>query len=261
VLRYGKVKSECTTSITCRTGRPAAGTVKRAVAGGGGGTPAGETVVVQHHPAAFELAPTDALHLHRDRGSDRHVVGEELHRHVDAEGVLSEKAFALLENDIVHEAEIVGRGERRRDAAGGVALHGSDAVGGGRVLAAEMPGVPNLPAARHRAPDKIEFLRCRETFAGHCHRSSYRTMDGPDLDLPDIAARRLSERRRRTEFGNTRRGGTVSNVAPGNDIYFRAVRRDANGQKNAEAKKLDSTFALGEVITLLVWVTSCGRHK
>jgi hypothetical protein len=31
MLRYGKVKSECTTSITWRPGRPAAGTVKRAV--------------------------------------------------------------------------------------------------------------------------------------------------------------------------------------------------------------------------------------
>jgi hypothetical protein len=48
----------------------------------------------------------------------------------------------FLQHDVVLEAEIVGGGECRCDAAGGITFHGRDAKRGGGVFAAEK--VPRL---------------------------------------------------------------------------------------------------------------------
>ena len=138
--------------------------------------------------------------------------------------VLGEQPVALLQHDVVHEAEIVGRHERRGNAAGGVALDGGDPIGGRLVVAAVVLGVRHLPAARHGAPDEIEFLVGGEAFAGHRHRRSDRTMRRADPEPPHIAARRLGERRCRAEFGRARR---ARRRAAGMRARGRRARRQA----------------------------------
>jgi hypothetical protein len=141
------------------------------------------------------------LDLDRDWSADRHVVGQHFHGHVDAERIFGQKPAALLDDDVVLEAEIIGRDKRRCNAAGRIALHGRDAVSCGPVLAAEILCGRNFPASRHRRPYEIEILSRGETLARHRDRRADRSVRGRDPELSDEAARRLREWRRRAEFG------------------------------------------------------------
>jgi hypothetical protein len=118
--------------------------------------PAGVAVVVEQDPAVLELAIAIAVHLDLDRRTRRSAVGEKLHGHVDVEGVLREQAVALLQHDVVLEAEVIGRREGRSEAAGGVALHGRDPVGDRREGAPEIFRSRDLPASGYGRPGEIE---------------------------------------------------------------------------------------------------------
>src|SRR4051812_33104763 len=95
-----------------RSQRKASGT-----AGGDRRHEARELVVVEQYPAPLELAPADALNLDRDRRAEWALVLGEFDRHLDVECSLGQQSVSLLHNNVVLEAEVLGRNEGRGNAA------------------------------------------------------------------------------------------------------------------------------------------------
>ena len=152
--------------------------------------PAREMVVVEQHPAVFEGPPSDALDLDPDRGPHRPACRRQGHRHVDGEGGLNEKALALLQHDIMQEAEILGHGESRGKPACRVAPDLGELESGGHIFAAVIFPLRHLPAALDGAPDKLKFRLARQPFRRDLHRRTRGAMLGRDRNMPDEAARR-----------------------------------------------------------------------
>ena len=164
---------------------------------------AGEHVVVKQHPAAFELAPADALDLDLDRRADRTALRtDDPCGHVEIERRLGEQTVALLDHHVVQEAEVLRCNEACRDASGLVALHRRDPVGGRR----RTRGRDIRRCVTFQLPFTV-----RQTSSSSCSggkpcpvtvtRRADRTMRGRDLELPDEAARRLRDRHLGSEIG------------------------------------------------------------
>ena len=151
------------------------------------------------------MAPTDALDLDRDGCARRATLGREFHRHVQIETGLDEEPAALLQNDVVQEAEILGRHEARDHAAVLIGPHLGDAIGDRFVLAPVIFRIGDLPGSPHRAPDQVEFLLGRQPFRGHDQGRADRAMLGRDRHAADVAARGLLERNFRAELARERR--------------------------------------------------------
>ena len=163
------------------------------------GDPAGEIVVVEQIPRIDERPPADALDLDGDRRADRPALRRDLHRHVDREAGLGEQAAALLQHDVMHEAEIFRYNEVRTEAPGLVSLRLGDLVGDRPVLAAVIFRVGDLPGAVDRAPDELELLFGGQSLRGHRHRRARRAVLRRDGQATDIAARWFTDHDLRAE--------------------------------------------------------------
>ena len=83
----------------------------------------------------------------------------------------------MLQHDVVREAEIVGRGERRRQTPASSDSHLGDLVADRLVFAAVIFGIVDLPASFHGAPDELEFLPGRQALSPSRSPMSLRVHD------------------------------------------------------------------------------------
>src|SRR4029077_811749 len=112
--------------------------------------PAGKIVVVEQIPRIDERPPADALDLDGDRRADRPALWRDLHSHVDREAGLGEEAAALLQHDVMDEAEIFRYQEFRTEAPGLISFRLRDLVGDRPILATMVFRVSDLPRAVDR---------------------------------------------------------------------------------------------------------------
>ena len=157
--------------------------------------PAGEGVVVGECPAVLQLAPADPLHGDLDGRAQRTAFGRYLDAHVDVEIRLGIEPFALLQDHVMAEAEIVGRGELGGELAGGVGAQARDEIGEGLIGAAVVFPGGRLPFPAHGAPDQIHLLIGGQSAGLDAHGGSSLPMTGQDRHAPHIAADGLRQRR------------------------------------------------------------------
>ena len=167
--------------------------------------PTGEIVVVEQLPGIVERTPTDTFDRECDRRSHRPALGRNVDRHVDIIGDLRHQPRALLQHDIVHEAEILRRDEARGQPTGLIGFHLGDLIGDRLVFAAVVFGIRDFPDALDGAPDQLEFLIGRQLLGRHREGSAGRTILRDHVEAAHVSVARLGQRYFRAEPGGERR--------------------------------------------------------
>jgi hypothetical protein len=202
------------------------------------GDPAGPPVVVQEVEGHLQAAVADALYVNRDRGTDRSTPRRDLDRHVDRIGDLRHQTIALLQHDVMVEAEVLGCLERGLQASGGVTADARHLVGHRHELAPFVLGFGDVPPPDHRAPDHLEFLVGRQIGGCNGERVSCFTVERRDTHCADIPVSWLAyfylrPKTRRQLLGGSRRGEDYGEKKDEGWSAHRQVQTDVTGRRRS----------------------------